>query len=429
MRALVTDPSSVDPGAYRAFIRAAQLEGMMADHLVEGEPYLAYNAIVLNGEDDTLLGSLTEAFTSALVRAGDVVARDVPLLVEMGFPWVAAELLAAEPAGAPIVGRFDFVQDAAGHWWLLEYNADTPSGFRETVVVDRLVSQGLEEARGLRRPSAEFGAMLRKAFIDACADLPPGSALGLVTNAGEMEDLAQLAFAGRLVGPELERRGLKVVLADLDNVSSPRGRLALCGEQVAALYRGAPIEAMLGTPVFPAIFEPVATHRLRLLNGLFGLLLQHKGLFAWLWSHRADPVFTERERWAIETHLPPTFPIAEVPADERQAFVAKQVFGREGEEVFFGRAIVEATWDGLRRQRTYIAQEWVDVQEVPAVVPTALGPVAAAGFATVGCFNIRDQAVGYYTRFGGRVTTSHAKWLATFIADDRGASTTGGGDR
>jgi glutathionylspermidine synthase len=429
MRSLIADSSAADPAAYRAFIRAAQLEGLMADYLVEGEPYLAHNAVVLDPADDALLGTLTEAFTSALVRAGRIIARDVPLLVEMGFPWVAAELLAAEPAVAPIVGRFDFVQDTAGHWWLLEYNADTPSGIRETVVVDELAHASLGEAHGLRRPSAAFGAALRDAFVDACADLPAGSTLGLVTNAGEMEDLAQLAFIGRLAARKLERRGLGVVLADLDNVSSPRGRLALCGQPVAALYRGAPIEAMLGTPAFPAIFEPVATNRLRLLNGLFGLLLQHKGLLAWAWMHRADPMFSDRERWAIESHLPPTHAIDDVPSAERAAFVAKQVFGREGEEVFFGDETASSAWEVLQRRRTYVAQQRVDVQGLTTVVPTALGPVAAPGFATVGCFNVRHRAVGYYTRFGGRVTTSHAKWLATFITGDGPISGTDGAAR
>ncbi len=416
MRALVTDPCAADPEAYRSFVRAAQLRGLMADHLVEGEPYLSFNALVLDPADDALLGALTEAFTSALTRAGSIVARDVPLLVEMGFPWVAAELLAAEPAVAPLVGRFDFVRDRRGGWWLLEYNADTPSGIRETVVVDDLVHTRLPEARGLVRPSAGFGAALRDAFLDASADLPAGSVLGLVTNAGEMEDLAQLAYVARLLEPEVRHRGVAVVLADLDNVSAPRGRLALCGQTVDALYRGAPIEAMLGTPVFPAIFEPAAANRLRLLNGLFGLLLQHKGLLAWLWSHRDDPAFTERERWAIANHLPPTLGIAKVPSVDRDDFVAKQVFGREGEEVFFGDEVDTVTWDVLRRRQTYVAQRRVDVQELTAVVPTARGPVITSGFATVGRFNTREHAVGYYTRFGGRITTSHAKWLATFIA-------------
>jgi glutathionylspermidine synthase len=401
------------------------LDGLMADHLVAGEPYLALNAVVLEPRDAALLPELVEAFTGALVRAGGIVARDVPTLVAMGFPWVAAELLSMEAPRAPLVGRFDFVRDADGHWWLLEFNADTPSGLRETIVVDGLVHAMIPAARVLARPGDAFGPALREAFLEACADLPPGSTLGLLTNTGEMEDLAQIAFVGRMLEPSLRCRGVCVVLADLDNVSAPRGRLALCGRPVAALYRGAPFEAMLGTAVFPAIYEAVAAGRLRLFNGLFGLLLQHKGLLAWLWANRHDPDFTERERWAIQHHLPPTWPIDAHPgARSREALVAKQVFGREGEEVFFGDALDDEAWELLRRRRTYVAQQRIDVQQLDAVVVTSRGPVCRSGFATVGCFNVRERGVGFYTRFGERITTNRAKWLATFV-DPPGASEPG----
>jgi glutathionylspermidine synthase len=230
-----------------------------------------------------------------------------------------------------------------------------------------------------------------------------------------MEDLAQIAYVGRILEPALRCHGMDVVLADLDNVSTPRGRLALCGRPIAALYRGAPFEAMLGTAVFPAIYEAVTAGRLRLLNGLFGLLLQHKGLLAWLWEHRHDPCFTERERWAIRRHLPPTWMIEACPSGkQREDLVAKQVFGREGEEVFFGDSTSQEAWDVLRRRRTYIVQQRIAVQELDAVVATSLGPSLQSGYATVGCFNVRDQGVGFYTRFGGRITTNQAKWLATF---------------
>jgi glutathionylspermidine synthase len=416
MRALVTAPDHIGDGAYQRFLQAALLEGLMADHLVEGEPYLALNAVVLEPRDAVLLPELVEAFTGALVRAGGILARDVPTLVEMGFPWVAAELLAAEEPRAPLVGRFDFVQDDDGHWWLLEFNADTPSGIRETIVVDELVHATVPAAQALGHPSAGFGPALRQVFLETCADLPLGSNLGLLTNTGEMEDLAQIAFMGRLLEPALRCRGVGVVLADLDNVSAPRGRLALCGRPVAALYRGAPYEAMLGTTVFSAIYEAVAAGHLQLFNGLFGLLLQHKGLLAWLWAHRHDPCFTERERWAIRRHLPPTWPIDAYPsATRREELVAKQVFGREGEEVFFGDAVAGDAWDLLRRRRTYVAQQRIEVQQLGAVVATSRGLVSQDGFATVGCFNVREQGIGFYTRFGGRITTNRAKWLATFV--------------
>ena len=54
--------------------------------------------------------------------------------------------------------------------------------------------------------------------------------------------------------------------------------------------------------------------------------------WAWLWRHRDDPALPAAARWAVAAHLPPTWPIDEMPADQpRDRMVAKQVFGREGE--------------------------------------------------------------------------------------------------
>src|SRR5690242_1786681 len=96
MRALITDPAAIAPGRYRRFVQRAELQGLLADHLYAGEPYLALNAIVIDPAESAQLRELTETFSRAFHRAGVALASHVPDLVDMGFPWVAAELLAAE---------------------------------------------------------------------------------------------------------------------------------------------------------------------------------------------------------------------------------------------------------------------------------------------------------------------------------------------
>jgi glutathionylspermidine synthase len=416
MRALLEPPAAPAADAYRCFVQQAQLRGLLADHLVQGEPYLALNAVVLQAAESELLGRLTETFSTAFLRAGARLARDVPALIEMGFPWIAAELLAAEPAAAPLVGRFDFLCDDAGHWWLLEFNADTPSGVREAIVADELAHASLSAAHGLGQPNRGLAPALVAAFESVAADLPPDRALGLVTSADELEDLAQMAFTQRLLAAPLGAHGVDVVLGDRDNLGRTRRGLTLCGRRLGALYRYVPFESLLGTPSFAAIYDAVASGRLRLLNGLFGLLLQHKGLLAWMWEHRADAMFTAAERAALQAHLPPTWGIDRYPCNVHPAtLVAKQVFGREGEEVFFGEDTPPDVWDTLRHRRTYVAQQRIYSHELEATVASASGPQPLRGCPTVGAFAVQGRWAGYYTRFGGKITTSRAKWLATFV--------------
>lgn len=416
MHILVTDPSRVPGSRYRRFVQRAQLLGLQADQFVGGEPYLALNAVVLDADDVELLRRLTTTFSTAFHAAGQALAGQVPTLVDMGFPWVAAELLSAELPRVPLVGRFDFVRDEAGHWWLLELNADTPSGIREAVVADLLVHRFLPEARWLTRPNDGLCAELQTAFDSAVAGLSAGQALGLVTSAGEVEDMAQMAFTQRALCAPVHTRGIEVILGDLDNLRATNSGLNLCGRRVDALYRYVPFESMLGRPAFAAIFEAVARGQLALLNGLYGLLLQHKGVLAWLWEHRDDPGLDDEVRGAIRAHLPPTWLINDSPPHVPQSsLVAKQVFGREGEEVYFGEDLTTGAWQMLRRARTYVAQRRVPVAELSAVVPTSTGALSQRGYLTVGCYAVDGAWAGFYTRCGGRITTARAKWLATFV--------------
>jgi glutathionylspermidine synthase len=416
MRILIDDPRHVPGGRYRRFVRRAQAHGLLADHLYAGEPYLALNAVVLESSEADLLSGLSESFAGAFHKAGQALAGNVPALVEMGFPWAAAELLSAETLRMPLVGRFDFVQDESGNWWLLEFNADTPSGTREAIVADALVHDLVPKAGILCRPNEHLASVLANALSAAAGGMYPGQALGLVTNAGELEDLAQMAFTERL----LAARGMPVVLGDMDNLQAVPAGLALRGRQLGAVYRYLPFESMFGTAAFSALYDAVTAGNVRLLNGLYGLLLQHKGLMAWLWTNRNSQDFTHTERAAIEDHLPPVWPVSGRPRGiPSSALVFKQVFGREGEEVFFGRDLDAEQLAVLEGRRTYVAQRRVEIAPLEAVLPSAGGPELRSGFATVGSYVVDGRWAGFYTRMGGPIVTARAKWLATFVEAGR----------
>lgn len=386
MRMLLTKLNDLSPIGYRRFMRRAQVCGLFPDHLVAGSPYLALNALVLTREDRLILQRLTEEFAVLLHEAATSVAADVPTLVELGFPWAAAELLAAETPRMPLVGRFDFMQDADGRWWLLEFNADTPSGVREAVVIDEMVHSDI--ARDYARPTKRLAPLLIDAFRGA-------GTLGLVTDASELEDLSQMAFTQRL----LSQHGVDVTLGDIDNLKARSGHIYLLGRRLDALYRYVPFEGMFGTPAFASIYDAVLSGKLNLLNGLYGLLLQNKGLLA---------------RFTHE-NLPSTWRMEDAPVGIAQSdLVAKQVFGREGEEVFFGDALTPEAWDGLRKRRTYIAQQRVHSVPLKGLIPCLDGLEVREGYATVGCFAVNGRFAGYYTRFGGPITDNRAKWIATF---------------
>jgi glutathionylspermidine synthase len=431
MRALRSRPGPPDAaGRWESFLLEVIPAGPLPDLWLYGEPYPALNGIVLSRDEHRALAALTRDFGAVFHKAVAALQRDGPALERLGFPWVALELLSREAPDEPLLlGRFDFVLDRGGDWQLLEYNADTPSGARETVAVERVVAGhlGLDGAGGagaaprvsLGRTGPYLAHALRRTFRRALAGLPAGSRLGIMTDAGYAEDLAQAVFLARHVAPDLARRGIDVLYADVDNLASSRGRLCLMGRPLDALYRYYPFETLLGQQAFVDLFAAAGSGRVRLLNGLRGLLAQNKGLLAWLWAHRADDaLFTLRERRAIEGHLPPAWWIDDLPPEEdRAGLVLKQAFGREGEEVYFGDRLSDADWERCRTWGSYVCQRRVDVPPLEAVVRTAAGPQAQTLWPAVGSFTAGGAWAGYYTRLGGPITTASARFVPTFFED------------
>ena len=482
MRALraALGPADGD-AAWEAFLLDVIWETPMPDYLLYGEPYPALNGVVLTADEHRRLARLTTVFAGVFQKAADALARDGAALERMGFPWVAIELLAEEAArerGPLLLARFDFLLEHDGLWQVVEYNADTPSGLREAVVVERLIARHLRLGGEFAGTGERLARAVRGAFRAAMGPspllpiprmggppLPPGErgawgdhrrtpprppSVGLVTDAGYAEDLAQTVFLGRLLsssatpvrdeggrpagdGPAPQTSGvagalpprysrqLDVVVGDVDNVWSRRGRLCVMDRAVDALYRYYPFETLLGQQAFADLFAAVAAGRVRLLNGLRGLLAQNKGLMAWIWAHREDAGrFTREERRAIRDHLPATLwiddpTVSGLDARGRSGLVLKQVFGREGEEVYVGDAISDADWDRCLAWGSYVVQRRVAAEPVTMAIRTSRGAEARPMWAAVGSFAAAGKWAGYYTRVGEPITTAHAKYVGTYV--------------
>jgi glutathionylspermidine synthase len=151
------------------------------------------------------------------------------------------------------------------------------------------------------------------------------------------------------------------------------------------------------------------------------LLAQNKGVLAWLWSHHEDlHLFTASERRAILEHLPAVSWIDEVDGRRQSGeVVLKQVFGREGEEVYFGDRLSDEDWQRCRAWGSYIVQRRVEAAPLRMVIRTSAGPAVRSLWPAVGSFTAAGRWAGYYTRLGEPITTARAKFVATFVEPRR----------
>jgi len=418
MRMLLDDPGQISPVLYRRFLRRSLFHGLTAG-VVTGKTssYLNLNALVLSRAEVESLEQISAGFARIFAAAGRRVAADVDMLVAYGFPWSFAELLHQESERPIVFGRFDFLIDETRGWQLVEYNSDTPSGIREGTAVDEAAFALLRPHFGGERINGRLGPQLAARHAGGAPRSTP-SASGIRDRSRAPGRHGQTAYNERLINAALAGEGVETVLGDMDNLSlAGDGRVALLGQPLEALYRYYPYESMLGLPQFWMIVEAVAADRLCLLNGFRGLLQQNKGLLAWIWAHRDDPVFSPEEQSLICQHLPPTWWVRELPDQvDRRRMVAKQVFGREGEEVYFGDSMSEDDWRKCYTWGTFVAQQRVEPPLLDAVGWDLEGkPEMRRGWATVGSFITDDRWAGCYTRLGDRIVTSLAEFLPTFV--------------
>ncbi len=240
-----------------------------------------------------------------------------------------------------------------------------------------------------------------------------------MTDGGEPEDLAQMEYTRRLLAPALAGSGWQTVLGDVTNLTLKRRTLHLLGQPLAALYRYYPFESMLGSRGFHDIFEAVFAGRLRLLNGLRGFLPQNKAVAAWLWSHRDDPAITAEDRTLIERHLPETYWIRDLPPDfDYRDWVLKQVFGREGAEVYFGDTLDPLDWLRCRNWGTFVVQRRIRTQAVTAIGWDGFRAALMPRYPTVGAYLVNGRFAGFYSRLGDRITSNTALWYGTYVEGD-----------
>ncbi|HLI25677.1 MAG TPA: glutathionylspermidine synthase family protein [Chloroflexota bacterium] len=402
------------PRRWDEHLHRAAFRYYLYDNTVAGERYLALDALTLSPALHARLVAATETLARVFQRAVHAVRRERALVERLGFNWAVAEMLAHEPVGPWLspIGRFDFLLDRTGEWRLLEYNSDTPSGIREALGAGHL----LATAVGHRwpRPSAVLGYRLRRAFARQLAAAPrPVRRVGIVTDAGYAEDFAQALFLRDLLAP----LGHEVVVGDLDNLAARRGRIRLLGRPLDALYRLYPVERLYGHPLFPDLMAAVLDGRLWLLNPLVALLAQDKALLAWLWAHRTDSRFPPAEQAAIARHLPETYLVEALPPGlDLSAFVVKEFFGREGEEVYFADALSPEDWARCQQWRTFVVQRRVASPPVPRLVRAPGGWRVASGVACIGSYVAGARWAGHYVRLGDAITTNRACHAPLFVA-------------
>ena len=317
-------------------------------------------------------------------------------LSPLGFATARESFEAFVDGGAPsLYGRFDLRYDGTGTPKLLEYNADTPTGLLEASVVQWFwledLFPALDQWNSLHeRLMATWQQMSRR--LEAAPiwfahheDEPTGEDLMTVTYLRDTADQAGLVTRSTTLGE----------IGWDDRAGQFLGRAAGRWEPMRTCFALYPWETMLAES-FGAHVEarPNPTNGTTWIEPPWKALLSNKALLAALWHLYPD-----------DDLLLPAY--LDGPHD-MDAWVAKPLFGREGDNIRVRAPGIEIDQPGDYGDEGWCHQQW-------SPLPTFDGNKAV-----MGCWVVDGHAAGLGIRESdGWVTDYGARFVPHVITADR----------
>ncbi len=427
---MIVAPNEHEDG-YAAFAAGLCAGGILGDAWVAGAPRFRRAPVVLDAPGHDALADAAERVARVYDELVRIVTRDPSLLD--GFFGLTPVQKALWALSAPVwhgVARADVFFTPGGPPVVCELNCDTPSGHPEAALLGRAARA--EAAPELRDPNAELEAAicaLLARFARATTGAPPDRplTLGIVYPTELTEDLALV----RLYQTWAEARGWRVVLGSPFNLAPaagpPGAGVALLGTPCELLLRHyktdwwgerlpiwrdeAPYpDAEPLTAPLAALAPALLARRCSVVNPFAAVLPQNKRAMAFMWERIS--AFSPASQSAIRAHVPPTFRLEAVEADDlrrdRRGWVLKSDYGCEGDEVIIGARCEEDEWREALAQaipRRWIAQRYFEAEA------DAEGYVANHGI-----YLVAGRRAGLYTRLSRGPTDAGAVSVATLVS-------------
>ncbi len=379
---------------------------------------------------DMYLISREEAEEIRLVteRVGKIFAKTVAMLRmadervlwELDFPEETYKYVRMKTIGPEsVIARVDLVRTSHGYK-VLEINADTPTFIKECYSINGLVCREFgvgDPNQGLEPALAEA---VRAAIIDSYKYIGgTGMPYVLFTSHGDhIEDRHTALYLLELSGLV---NAAYCPLADLR--LDEKGIYDAGDRKIDVLYRQTyPIEHLIhdrdqatNVNVGSMLLDHIVRRKVAVVNPPSAFLLQSKGVQVVIWGlHEEEAFFTAEEHAWIEQYMLPTYFEADWFIEDREAYVKKPCFGREGDTVEIFHP--DGTLMYADKNRSYtdsapVCQKFVELPKT--TIKTIEGKKEA--YLLTGCFLINGQASAIGFRAGNLISDNATYYLPAGI--------------
>lgn len=385
-------------------------EGKKSALDLSGNLYMDVNALILSPEEHNKILKAQNLIVNLLKDMLRIVRISPELLEWLGVPsnlW--EDSIKEKISNITSYGRFDWMFDKDGALKLLEFNSETPFGFKEAIDYHNNLYNYFSE---FQNGNSKMGILLQKSVYKSLYEqnFTPIDRIAIIGDLMDEEEYETYDVLKR----EINYNAQNVFTDSIVNLKALNNEIYLEREDslfpIDFLQTFYSAEWMAYDEGHEDFVNALNNNSLKLINPTSTLILHSKGLFALIWFLYLEENILEDHSETIKNYIPYTSFLETEFIHERK-FVAKPLHHREGNGVEIRTRVSYKEDDNL------IYQKYIDSVEL-------LYPLADKDFnrknellkPTIGTYLIDEQFAGYYSRLSKEICGAHfSVFTPTFI--------------
>ncbi|MDY6992909.1 MAG: glutathionylspermidine synthase family protein [Pseudomonadota bacterium] len=344
-----------------------------------------------------------------------LIQNDIELFIQLGLPVSAYGLKKVKTPYFSYFSRMDLIvrdQDIK----IIEINCDTPLGFLEASVCNRLICKehGYDSPNQIESAIQAAWQQIKKDYA-----IPKTETLYFTAYdwADEDRETANFIKENCLFQP--------TEFIDIgDLVVTETGIFTPQGDKINWLYRLYPLEYLdddideAGNKIGQLFLQHIVQGNIKIINPPSALLMQSKAVLALIYALFLEESehLTETELQLIERYFLPTYFEADYFKNNHQPYVIKPIWGREGEGITLVDAkgnIMQQDENDYYKNQKNIYQQYVKMPEF--TIYTWNGEYS--GQYVIGSFLINATPAGLFLRVGEAITGNLSMFCPVTVVD------------
>ncbi|ADL53050.1 glutathionylspermidine synthase family protein [Clostridium cellulovorans] len=232
-----------------------------------------------------------------------------------------------------LLGRLDFILDINNQWKVLEINSETPAGICESINIDKLIYDYINDKSLLRANDYLEDKIIESAEKILKDYKKDGSEINTIACVGTnyYEDIYTFNTMKKILSKAFK---VKVISGSIYDIKVVDETAYLYGEKVDCIFRYYPLDWLgIEKEGLKCIEKLIIEKKLFSLNPTNTIISQSKAFFAIIWKLMEYKYYSIEEEELIKKHIPYTTFDFEEMIKYTNDFVVKPLLNREGEGV------------------------------------------------------------------------------------------------